>query len=169
MTRDARAPGAAGYTLPEIMVVILIGAMIAGLTFPSMSKVLRRSRLEEAAGRLESALRLSRQKALARRTHYRMTIDAVTNGYGVAFADTDGTWVSDTDSSYTFPSGILFEGDANGTSFGGGGASSIEIVFEPRGTLSTGNAPLEILVYNDKGDTVEMEMVRTGRVRSWHR
>ncbi len=48
-------------------------------------------------------------------------------------------------------------------------SSGVELIFEPRGTLSQANAPLDILVYNDKGDTVEMQMVTTGRVRSWRR
>ncbi len=77
MTRYARTHRSAGYTLPEMLVVILIGASIAGLSFPEMSRMVRRGRLEEAAGRLESALRLSRQKALAHRTHYRLTLTPV--------------------------------------------------------------------------------------------
>jgi len=151
-----------------MLVVILIGAAIAGLSFPEMSRMVRRGRLEEAAGRLESALRLSRQKALAHRTHYRMTLSPVLGEYTVEFEDTSGAWVKDNDSLYVFPAGILFEGDTNGTAFTPV-SSGVELIFEPRGTLSSANAPLEILVYNDKGDTVEMEMVITGRVRSWRR
>lgn len=168
MIRHARTHRSAGYTLPEMLVVILIGAMIAGISFPEMSRMVRRGRLEEAAGRLESALRLARQKALAHRTHYRVTLSPVLGRYEVDFEDTSGAWVADNDSIYTFPAGILFEGDTNGTPFTPV-SSGVELIFEPRGTLSPANAPLEILVYNDKGDTVEMEMVTTGRVRSWRR
>jgi prepilin-type N-terminal cleavage/methylation domain-containing protein len=159
---------AAGFTLTEILVVILVGALIAGLTVPSMSNVLRRSRLEEAAGRLESALRLARQKALARRTHYQVAILPSLGEYRVAFEDTSGAWAPDRDSLYTMPPGIGMQGDAGGTPFTAS-TSRVDVLFEPRGTLAERDAPLEVVMYNDKGDTVQIEMVRTGRVRLWRR
>lgn len=158
----------AGFSLPEILVVMLIGALVATITFPSMSKVLRRGKLEEAAGRLESALKLARQKALARRTHYQVAILPSVGEYRVAFEDSAGTWVADRDSLYAMPEGIGVQGDVSGTPFTVA-TSRVEVLFEPRGTLAERDAPLEIVMYNDKGDTVQMEMVRTGRVRLWRR
>jgi prepilin-type N-terminal cleavage/methylation domain-containing protein len=155
----------AGFTLPELVVVIGIGALVAAISFPEMARMLRKARTEEAAGQLESILRLSREKALAKRTCYRLTFDPTARTYVVEFEETPGVWSADFGTPRTMPDGVGFVTDINGT----GGASTVaDLLIEARGTVSIDDAPAEFFVYNDRGDTLGIEMVRTGRVRSWH-
>lgn len=169
MSPDRFRRGAFGFSLTELLVVMFIGATALAISFPAMSKMVRRGRLEEGAGRMESALRLSRQKALARRTHYLVTLNPGANTYRIAFEDSSGSWEADRDSLYTMPNGVNFQGSINGAGFSYQSASDVEILLEPRGTLANDDAPTNLVFFNDTGDTIEIEMVRTGRVRSWIR
>ena len=163
MTRARVARGGRGFSLPELMVVLAVGSTIAALSYPEMTKMLRKARAVEAADRMESILRLAREKALSRRTSYRITLNPSASTYSVDFVDPSGDWAADFDSPIQMPAGIGFKADL------GGGAGGPDLLLEPRGTVSFNDAPAKILVYNERGDSIQIEMVRTGRVRSWQR
>jgi prepilin-type N-terminal cleavage/methylation domain-containing protein len=150
-----------GFSLPELLVVMAVGSMIAAISFPEMSRMLRKSRAVEAAGRIESVLRLAREKSLARRVHYRLTLDPDSRRYVVEYEESPGTWVADFDSPVQLPDGVGFDAVL------GDGSGGLELIVEPRGTIDFEDAPARITVYNEKGDSIAIEMVRTGRVRSW--
>ncbi len=150
-----------GFSLPELLVVLAIGSMIAAISFPEMTKMLRKARAIEAADRFESTLRLVREKALTRRVNYRVTFDAPGSQYTIEFEETPGTWVLDFDSPVSLPAGVGFTADLCA------GSGGTDLIVEPRGTASFEDVPAEIVFFNEMGDSIQIEMVRTGRVRSW--
>lgn len=162
-SRSRTAPG--GFSLPELAVVIGIGALVAAISFPEATRMLRKARLEEAAADIETALRISREKALARRTFYRITLDPVVREYVVEFEETPGVWTADLRTPAALPQGIGVGVAIDGAD---AGASPEDLLLEPRGTLSFADAPAVVTLFDDKGDSIRIEMVRTGRVRSWH-
>jgi general secretion pathway protein H len=53
-----------GYTLVELVVVMAIMALLAGMAMPSCSRLLESARLESDARQMASLLRLARQQAI---------------------------------------------------------------------------------------------------------
>jgi len=64
--------GGAGVTLPELMVVLAIAAILAALALPNMGAVLRVQRLKVAVNDLFASIGMTRAQALARNTHVQM-------------------------------------------------------------------------------------------------
>ncbi len=56
----------AGFSLLELMVVLAIAAVLAGLASPEMRDLIRRQRLESAVADLYGAIDLARSQAIAR-------------------------------------------------------------------------------------------------------
>lgn len=154
-----------GFSLPELMIVILVGSLIAAISYPEMSRMLQKGRTEEAAARLEAVLRIAREKALVQRTSYRITLDPVGARYDVDFEESPGVWAPDSATSAPLPTGIGFMIEIDGAPVG---MVSEDLVVEPRGTVRFEDVPANITVFNTSGDSIRIEMVRTGRVRSWH-
>lgn len=84
-----------GFTLVELMVIVAIAAILAGLTAPSFTNVLRNSRASSAAAALQVSLSLARSEAVRRGSNARVSVAANTapgvwgSGWKV-FADASG-------------------------------------------------------------------------------
>ncbi len=61
-----RADGRSGYTILELMVVLVIVALIAQFAFPRYGETVRRMQLDGAANKLASDLRRARIEAMRR-------------------------------------------------------------------------------------------------------
>ena len=61
-----------GFSLPELMTVLAIAAILAALALPNMGALLRAQRLKVAANDLFGAIGATRAQALARNTHVQM-------------------------------------------------------------------------------------------------
>lgn len=72
-------PGGAGFTLLELLVILTITGIIAGLTVPRFSETLARSRIEPTARSLITVHRAARLKALALRRAVQVHYDLETN------------------------------------------------------------------------------------------
>ncbi|MDN8614261.1 pilus assembly FimT family protein [Variovorax ginsengisoli] len=68
MLRPRSAPRAAGFTLIEMLVTMVVMAILMGLAMPIMSTWLRNSRLRAASDSLQDGIRLAQAEAL-RRSH----------------------------------------------------------------------------------------------------
>jgi type IV fimbrial biogenesis protein FimT len=64
--------GARGFSLPELLTVLAIAAILAALALPDMGAVLRAQRLKVAANDLFGAIGATRAQALARNTRVQM-------------------------------------------------------------------------------------------------
>jgi len=67
-----RPDHAAGFSLPELMVVLAIAAILAALALPNLGPVLRAQRLKVAVDDLFGSIGMTRAQALARNTHVQM-------------------------------------------------------------------------------------------------
>lgn len=74
---------AAGFTLVELVVVVAIVAVLAGMTVPRLASVTAGQAREDAARLLASA-RLARDHAATRRTRTRLMLDAEQGPFAVA-------------------------------------------------------------------------------------
>lgn len=61
-----------GLTLVELMIVLLIVGVLAGIALPSFVGLMERSRIESAASDLMSSLQLARSEAIQQNAHVRI-------------------------------------------------------------------------------------------------
>ena len=67
---------AAGFSLLELMVVVAIAAILAGIAAPSFTELLRNNRLTSASSALQVSLSLARSEAVKRGSDARITVAA---------------------------------------------------------------------------------------------
>ena len=110
-----------GYTLVELLVVIVIALIIAGLAITSLSNIRERNKLTDARDNVHSQLRLARNNTLASKdaSQYGVYLDADEATY---FKGNDYASSIET-RTYNVPNGVSI----SGISLEGGGN---EIVFE---------------------------------------
>lgn len=113
-----RAPrrSVAGFTMIEMMIVVLIMAVLAALAAPSMRQMILTQRLKTASFDVFAGLVLARSEAIKRNTS--VTITPVTADWGSGWATTDptGTVVARQDPI----TGIVIAGPATVTFNGAG-------------------------------------------------
>lgn len=102
------APGAAGYTLVEVLMVSGVMAIIAGMAVPAIAAGMRRYALNNAAQQVASVIRSARYTAVAKNTDVRVRFNCpAANQYrvvevtGVTAIDTATDRCSAT--SYPYP------------------------------------------------------------------
>jgi type IV fimbrial biogenesis protein FimT len=85
---------AAGFSLLELLVVLAIAAVLAGLATPEMREMINRHRLDSAVADLYGAIDLARSQAIARGSRVQLVPlePAGTNWSGgwIVFVDADG-------------------------------------------------------------------------------
>ncbi len=97
---------ARGFTLIEIMVVVSLLGIIAGLTIPSFAQYLQRQKVVGATNELMADIQYARSLAIARRQTYQ--IDFELNQYDIIIPGPN-TVIR----SKTAPSGVQFNADAD--------------------------------------------------------
>jgi type IV fimbrial biogenesis protein FimT len=70
---SAASARSAGVSLPELLVVLAIAAILAAMALPNMGAVLRAQRLKAAVGDLFVSIGTARAQALARNTHVQLS------------------------------------------------------------------------------------------------
>ena len=89
-----RSPSTEGFSLPEIMVVLVVTGILAALTMPPLITVLRTNRTEQAINEIAISLRSARAKAISQGNNFVWTWDNVNKTYS-AFDDDDNDGVRD--------------------------------------------------------------------------
>lgn len=113
--RARRRPPTCGFTLVELLVILAILGLMAGIVFPAVDKAIRRQSLVDSARRVELGLRSARAAAVASGAPVRFL--AARDGHGFSFAGRDDRLPDDV--AIVLPgSGILFFAD--GSAIGGG-------------------------------------------------
>ncbi|MCK4303236.1 MAG: prepilin-type N-terminal cleavage/methylation domain-containing protein [Candidatus Eisenbacteria sp.] len=150
--------GCAGFSMSELMVVLGIAGILVTVALPSFLNMGRRDSVETAAYDLQRTISLARQKAIAKRTQYRVTVDPA-GLYCLVEKREAGAWVPDPADTLTFRPNLTMLVSA------GGQMSNNDIVIEPQGTVLAQDAPAIITFFNDCGDSTRVSLVRTGRIR----
>ena len=154
-----RGHGMAGFSLTELMIVLTIAGILLTSAVPNFVRMNSRDRVETAAYDVHRALILARQKALAKRTSYRVSI--LEGGSAVRIERRDeGEWVRDPAADIVLHESVRLE-----TSFGES-AGNQHLVIEPQGTVLAEDAPAVFVFTNDRADSAEVRAVRTGRIRT---
>jgi prepilin-type N-terminal cleavage/methylation domain-containing protein len=148
-----------GFSLIELLVVITILGVVLAMAVPNFVRFVARDRVDAAAQEVQSALTLARQKALARRANYRITLAGTPVVLRVE-REQAGEWIADPARPTTLDSELHAQ-----TEFGGSPGNS-DLIIGPQGMLLTADAPAEIILFNDRADTAVVRMVITGRIRS---
>lgn len=140
--------GHAGFTLLELMAVLVVIGLAAGIAMPSVSTGLQRWRLRAAALEMNAMLKFTRTQAVAKRQAFQLVLDRTRNLY----------WLDQTnavlDAEQAHEKGIRLLALPSGVRFGAvslGGqeifADELGVVFSPYGT-TTGSS---IQVVNERG------------------
>lgn len=148
-----------GFSLTELLVVVALLGLVMAAAVPNFGRLVARDRVDAASQEVVSALILARQKALARRTDYRVTLAGSPAVISVARLTDDG-WVDDPVRPLTLHPGI------QATALFGGDAGNQELLIGPQGLLLAEDAPALITLTNDRADSAVVRMLRTGRVRA---
>jgi prepilin-type N-terminal cleavage/methylation domain-containing protein len=145
-----------GVTLIELIVVMVIIAIGAGLLVPNIGGWLSNYRLRSATRDVASMMRVAQMKAVSNNLQYRVNLDDAdigVNNYVLQYQTTAG-WVID-GAMQRFPKGIWIPG--GGITFPGKHAE-----FNPNSTSSTGSLTLQ----NTKGTQKKITLIpATGRVK----
>ncbi len=151
--------GTRGFSLPEMMVVVAVMGMLLAVAIPNFTRYSARDRVVTAAADIQSGLTLARQKALARRVSYRVTL--LSSPARVKIERHAGaTWVPDP----TEP--IPIHDSVQATLSCAGDPGNTDLWIDPQGMVAEEDAPGLFTLCNDRADTSTVRMVRTGRVRT---
>jgi len=165
------APRAAGFTIIELMITILIASIMVALAAPGMKELMERNRVQTAADTLFTSLMLARSESLKRnqpvvmcKTTDQATCSASASVYWeqgwLVYADADGDSAPD-------PNEILrvVEPMRNGDTVRVSGAFTNSLSYRTDGSASgTGT----FVLCNAEGDTSfarEVDVSVTGRPR----
>jgi prepilin-type N-terminal cleavage/methylation domain-containing protein len=145
--------GQRGVTLIEILIVVTLSVVVAGVAMPSILGVIESYRLRVAAWELAGDLRLARQKAVTTQVQHRICLLNCTKpvparGYLLERKVTDTDWALDV-SRADLPDGVVITGD--------------KITFDTKGEL-WGTLGTTTTLTNGTG-TYEVKVASTGRVR----
>lgn len=94
-----------GFSLFEIMVVIVLFALAAAVVLPSFSGGFKGLELETTARDMVTRMKQARSEAVAQQTVFRILLKPGTDGSAYALADAYGEEIE----SYPLPKGIVFE------------------------------------------------------------
>lgn len=79
--RPGRSIGNGGFTLLELMAVLVVVGLATGIAMPSISTGLQRWRLRTAALEMNSMLKYTRTQAVAKRQAFQLVLDRSRNLY----------------------------------------------------------------------------------------
>lgn len=71
-----------GFTLLEVLVILAILSLIAGIAFPTVEKAMRRQSFVEAAARFEASLHAARAEAIRGDARVRFAVSADRRDFG---------------------------------------------------------------------------------------
>lgn|SRR5574341_486833 len=136
-----------GKTLAEVLVVLAVIGLMAGLAGPNFVAMTTRVEARSAAAEIASELRLARQLAMARRERLRVVFDQSSRTITLQRADVEG--VLDV---YRYgDKGVLIEEPTAGP----------DVLFHPTGRSATATT---IVIRDKQGRVTKLTVSVTGRV-----
>lgn len=155
-----------GFSIPELIVVLLVGAIILVLALPQIMSARRLFRFNGAQRQLSASIRDARQEAMSQRKPVTFRWDNVNKRmitYGGAFGllgDPKNIVVTVTDSGlepddfvYGRPTGVPTSALSDTTNLATLSSNSVDIVFQPDGSVLDGSGNPKntaLFFYHDK-------------------
>jgi type IV fimbrial biogenesis protein FimT len=123
-----RRRGARGFTLPELLIVLIVLGVLLTLGVPSFTSFIRNQRVKNASFDLFASLTLARSEAIVKNTAVTLTPagGAWTNGWTISYVDGGGSTVT-LRSQEAIP-GITINGPTN-------------VVYRGSGRINAASAP----------------------------
>ncbi len=137
----------AGFTLVEIIVVLVIFGIIATIALPDWGTVLLKFSLNGATRQVQSELHRIKMKAVSENVDFQLAYSDKANSYQV---QRDGTLVE----TKTLPKGIELRT----------ATSPLTLEFTPRGTPNI-TSPVTVILCNSKNEGKNIVVRATGRIR----
>jgi prepilin-type N-terminal cleavage/methylation domain-containing protein len=103
--------GREGFSLAELMVVILLLGFVSLLTFPSFREVLEPRDVKKTVLRVVGAMRYAQSQAASTKQKFRLNVDLKENSYWVSRQGDRGSFLKDPSpmgSAARLPSGVAF-------------------------------------------------------------
>jgi len=157
-TRSTRRQ--AGFQLIELMVVLVIFGLLLAVVTPGFSRRNQWNRLQGSGREVSLRMQLARQLAVSRRVPHRLVMDMNEGSQRIYRQQPDLSWVRDPEEVFGTTGVASVIADLGGVA----PSDSIEILFEPRGTVRGSDVPAVIRLVGCGEDTATVSLVRTGRV-----
>jgi len=156
--------GEAGFSLIELLVVVALVGLLAGVGLPAMQSWLDRYRVRTAAEQLASLIQLQRMRAVSQNTDFSIDFDENAGTYTLYEGDA-ATGTAIDAQARRLPFGVEFSGVADPVD-----VPSDEMIFHADGSLNNSTATVDtIYMSNALGDVFFLSINRsTGRVRVEH-
>ena len=138
-----------GYSMVEILLVIVIMAIIATIASSMFGKHVQRIKLKEVASAIMSDMKLAKQRSAAESVNYEITFDLTNHGYTIS-----GGSYNLTKKLSDFGENIKIVESK---------FTNNKVTFQPRGTLS--GAAGSIILENSLGSKVKIIVSLMGKVR----
>lgn len=162
---DGPAASGSGFTLFEMLIVLVIMSLTAAFVVPQLAGSLTRMNARSAAGKISAALRYARSQAVAERIPYLSDFDLRANRLTVKqYQPEKEESTAETgvvQSEYDLPDGVRLEVDPAYTRQKAG-TDSYAILFYPTGGSSGGE--IRVRDESERTWTVTVDLV-TGAVR----
>jgi len=136
-----------GKSLSEVLVVLAVIGLVAGLAGPSFIGMITRIEARSAASEIASELRLARQLAMARRERLRVVFDGLSRTITLQRADAEGVL----DVYRYSDKGIIVDEPSAGPN----------LLFHPTGRSATATT---IVIRDKQGRVMKLTVSLTGRV-----
>lgn len=145
--------GSKGFTLIEIIIVLVLLAIVAAIALPTFQRLVVNSPLKTAARDLMAEFALQKEKAIAESRQYRIVLDVNNGSYDIQQCQNTGSTCSSWDSILVknlnrYANDIAFQS-----------ASETNYIFQTRGTVSMGT----IILRNSRNSTAEIRINIAGR------
>jgi general secretion pathway protein H len=170
--RQVATPQSAGFTLLEVMVVMTIIAIIAGMVALRVGDSSRQVRHEHEARRLQQAVQLAAQEAIVRGRQYGLAVEA--DGYGFCRRE-NGAWRAiEKDSKlrpYQISGGLTLRVDSTLPDQGGRQRDEEETACPMVRLMPSGEIePIRIAVVEGDGRAIiDVDVAVTGKVTRTYR
>jgi type II secretion system protein H len=152
--------GGSGFQVVELMVVLVILGIVLATAIPSFVRRNEWTRLQGEADALSARMLEARQRAVAQRTPYRLALDPASVTYRFYRQTGDSSWVPQPEEYFRAHGVAEFSASLGGWP----PYDSVEILFEPRGTVRETDVPAVLRFVGTESDTAILTLVRTGRV-----
>ena len=136
-----------GFTIPEMLIVMILIAIVAGIGYGAFNRMAVNSNLRTAARDIASDFQLARQRAMAENTTLTITFDPVNHTYTVPTPG-GGTLIK---ALASYKGAITINSITTDAAIG----------FQPRGT--TTSPPGVIVLINSRASTATISINSTGR------